>query len=226
MANEVSFTTPELLYGDDVTDIDGNIYTTILIGTQWWMVENLKTTKYRDGTLIPNVTDDVSWEGLSSGAYCDYDNDTANGATYGRLYNGYAIDDERNIAPEGWHVATGDDVWALLIYVAPISPNGGSGGKLKEAGFTHWVEPNAGATNSCAFTALPGGFRRVDPPQFMYLGEQGRWWASNSSGEENLEYFYMGYNHAMVRGSISGDSYPLWPPYNKSNGYSVRCVKD
>ena len=224
--DEVSFTTSEAIYGT-VTDIDGNTYTTIEIGDQVWMMENLKTTKYKDGTAIPNVTDDASWAGLSTGAYCDYDNDPANVGTYGRLYNGYAVDDSRNIAPSGWHVATGDDVDALLDYVGGGSMNDVSGGKLKEAGSVHWWSPN-NANNSSGFTALPGGFRAVDPTGFGNLGIQGRFWASNPSGTGNLHYFWMRYNHAVVMGSLTGDFYPTSPtnPYDKRNGYAVRCVKD
>ena len=225
--NEVSFTTPMAIYGT-VDDIDGNTYTTIEIGTQVWMMENLKTTKYRNGTSIPNVTDDGTWEGLSSGAYCSYDNDPANGDTYGRLYNGYAVVDSRNIAPAGWHVATRDEVQALLDHVgekAKWAP------KLKEAGTEHWNSPNWGADNSSVFTALPGGFRmeylNTETFEFNNLGDQGRWWASDPSGGEDLDYFYM-WNSALNVMGLTGDSYPPWQyqPYDKSNGYSVRCVKD
>ena len=225
---ELSFTTSEAIYGT-VTDIDGNTYTTIEIGTQVWMIENLKTTKYRDGTLIPNVTDAADWADLSTGAYCDYDNDPDNSDTYGRLYNGYAVDDSRNIAPEGWHVATGDDVQTLIHYVSGTNPiMNGTGARLKEVGTDHWQSPNTYADNSSAFTALPGGFRMVLPTAFEYLETQGRWWTSDPSGEGNLKYYWMGYNHDRFMGSFSGDSYPSWPnePYNKSNGYSVRCVQD
>ena len=225
--NEVSFTTSEAIYGT-VDDIDDNTYTTIEIGTQVWMMENLKTTAYRDGTPIPEVTDDVLWAGLGAGAYCDYDNDGSYVGTYGRLYNGYAVDDSRNIAPLGWHVATGDDVDALLDYVGGGSMNDVSGGKLKEAGTGHWWSPNNGANNSSGFTALPGGFRAVDPTGFGNLGIQGRFWASDPSGAGNLDYYWMRYNHAVVMGSLTGDFYPTSPtnPYDKRNGYSVRCVQD
>jgi uncharacterized protein (TIGR02145 family) len=228
--NDVSFTTSLPIYST-VTDIDGNIYTTIEIGTQVWMMENLKTSKYRDGTLIPNVTDDVLWAGLSDGAYSNYNNDVANVITYGRLYNGYAVDDSRNIAPEGWHVATGDEVQALLDHVgeaAKWAP------KLKEAGTTHWNDPNTGADNSSGFTALPGGFRmeyvNTETFEFNTLRDQGRWWASDPSGAGSLDYFYMSHSAINVLGSLTGDSYPPWPinyePFDKRNGYSVRCVKD
>jgi uncharacterized protein (TIGR02145 family) len=96
-----------------VTDIDGNVYQTVTIGAQVWMAENLKVTHYRNGDPIPNVTDTAAWEGLSTGAYCEYDNDINNVATYGRLYNWYAVDDSRGLAPEGWHVPS-DDEWKQL----------------------------------------------------------------------------------------------------------------
>lgn len=226
--DELSFTTTEVIYGT-VTDIDGNTYTTIKIGTQEWMMENLKTTTYQDGTPILNVSDDVSWEALGSGAYCNYNNDVAYVVNYGRLYNGYAVEDPRNIAPEGWHVATGDDVRELTQFVRGSNPlNNDTGSRLKEVGLDHWLSPNAYSDNSSGFTALPGGFRRVPSPEFSHLTRQGRWWASNSSGGENLEYFYMSYNHDRFMGSLSGDVYPSIPsdPYHRNNGYSVRCVKD
>lgn len=225
---EKSFTTSEAIYGT-VTDIDGNTYTTIEIGTQVWMMENLRTTTYRDGTPIPNVTDDSEWAGLSSGAYCNYANDGANGYTYGRLYNGYAVDDSRNIAPEGWHVATGDEVSTLIHFVSGTNPiMNGTGARLKEVGTDHWQSPNPYADNSSAFTALPGGFRMVLPTtEFMFLGNRGIWWATGTwggAGEKN--YFYMRHDSHMFYGSQSGDVYPRTPTYNLGNGYSVRCVKD
>ena len=225
---EESFTTPEAIYGT-VTDIDGNTYTTIEIGDQVWMMENLKTTKYKDGTAIPNVTDDVSWAGLSTGAYCDYDNDPDNSDTYGRLYNGYAVDDPRNIAPEGWHVATGDDVYTLIHYVSGTNPiMNGTGARLKEVGTDHWQSPNAYADNSSVFTALPGGFRMVLPTTvFMHLGSKGIWWATGTwggAGEKN--YFYMRHDSHMFYGSGIGEIYPRTPTYDLGNGYSVRCVQD
>ena len=108
-----------------VTDIDGNLYYTVKIGEQWWMLENLRVTHYRNGDAIPNVTDDAEWEGLSTGAYCDYDNDPANVATYGRLYNWYAVGDSRNIAPAGWHVPSDDEWQTLVDYLGGSSVAGG-----------------------------------------------------------------------------------------------------
>ena len=225
--NEISFTTPEAIY-DIAVDNNGNTFNTIEIGTKVWMLENLNSTKYRDGTDIDNVTDAVEWAETTDGAYCNYDNNAANTATYGRLYNGYAVEDSRNIAPDGWHVATKDEVIALLDYVGG---NEKWGGKLKEAGFEHWNSPNMGADNSSAYTALPGGFRMeygsTETFQFNYLRYQGRWWATGPAGDVSLHNFYMGYNFDNVMG-IKYDAYPPWQykPMDRNNGYSVRCVKD
>ena len=228
--NEVSFTTPEAIYGA-VTDIDGNIYATIQIGTQVWMMENLKTSKYRDGTLIPNVTDDVLWAGLSSGAYCNYNNNVNNVAAYGRLYNWFAVDDAHNIAPAGWHVPTKAELQTLVDYV------GGSnvaGGKLKEKGYVHWDSgpySEGPGNNSSGFTAFPGGYRYIGTISTIFSGKTTRgnlWTASTSSGTNNAAYIYLQSSTARVMGSIGG--YTViggeTSPLDKRMGYSVRCVKD
>jgi uncharacterized protein (TIGR02145 family) len=132
-----------------VTDIDGNVYQTVTIGTQVWMKENLKVTHYRNGEAIPNVTDGNVWGALTTGAYCEYNNDVNNVATYGRLYISYAVADNRNIAPTGWHVPS-DAEWKQLEMTLGMSQAQADsvgwhgapvGGKLKEAGTTHWLAP-------------------------------------------------------------------------------------
>jgi len=167
-----------------VTDIDGNVYKTVKIGNQWWMAENLKVTRYRNGDPIPNITDNHTWVDLSTGAYCNYNNDISNVATYGRLYNWYAVDESRNIAPAGWHVPT-DDEWKQLEIYLGMSPTEADethwrgtdeGGKLKETGTTHWYSPNTGATNESGFTALPGGYRVSGG--FSSLGFGAYFWSS------------------------------------------------
>jgi uncharacterized protein (TIGR02145 family) len=145
-SSELSFLTLEeggsiifnstLTYGS-VTDIDGNVYKTIQIGTQTWMAENLKSTKYRNGDAILNM----------------YNNDIATKSPYGAFYDENAVVDNRNIAPAGWHVCTENDVLTLVNYLGGYSV---AGGKLKETGITHWRSPNTGATNETGFTALPG----------------------------------------------------------------------
>jgi uncharacterized protein (TIGR02145 family) len=202
--------------GNTVTDIDGNVYHTIIIGTQTWLVENLKSTKYRNGDSIPNILDNTTWDNLTTGAYCDYENNPINAAT-GRLYNWYAVNDGRNIAPLGWHVPS-DGEWTTLInYLGGASV---AGGKLKEAGTSHWTTPNQGATNSSGFTAIAVGFRFNDNDglglRYGGVNNHTKYW---SVTQENTE-------KAWTRGldfylsAIQRDSYRM------NNGYSVRCIKD
>ena len=139
----------------DCTDGDGNHYSVVQIGTQIWMGENLKTTKYNDGTSIPNVIDKVAWSNLTTPGYCWYNNDVANEITYGALYNWHAVNSNK-LAPLGWHIPTDTDWTTLTDY---LGGNNIAGGKLKDAGNTHYLSPNTGATNSSGFTALPGGYR-------------------------------------------------------------------
>jgi len=169
---------PNLTYGT-MTDQDGNVYKTIVIGTQTWMAENLRTTKYRDGSAIPVVTSNTAWAALSTGAYCNYNN-TANNdtiATFGRLYNWYAATDTRNIAPTGWHIPT-DAEWTTLT--TTLLGESVAGGKLKEAGTIHWTSPNTSADNSSGFTALPSGYCYYYDGSFGYLGYYGYWWSSTA----------------------------------------------
>jgi uncharacterized protein (TIGR02145 family) len=179
-----------------VIDIDGNVYKTITLGTQTWMAENLRTTHYQNGDTIPNVrgaTDPSLWGNLTTGAYCAYNN-TGNLdsiATFGLLYNGYAITDSRNIAPEGWHVATDADWDTLETFVAAGDAitdaygNGVAGGRLKEAGTLHFGPANH-ADNSSGFTALPGGERSTSYNEATYsskfeeLGHFSLYWSSSS----------------------------------------------
>jgi uncharacterized protein (TIGR02145 family) len=209
-------------YGDEVsfgttgtvTDIDGNVYQTVKIGDQWWMAENLKVTHYRNGDTIPNVTDPSAWNVLTTGAYCAYDNNIANVAVYGRLYNWFAVDDSRNMAPAGWHVPT-DAEWQTLVDY--LGGGAVAGGKMKEAGTAHWANPNTGATNESGFTGLPGGGRGGNGP-YSGLGNGAGFWTSteneyisDAAWNRNLTY-----NHPEVIHDYSG----------KKSGVSVRCVKD
>jgi uncharacterized protein (TIGR02145 family) len=190
-----------------VTDIEGNVYKTIQIGTQTWMAENLKTTKYRNGDPITNVTAIMDWNDLTTGAYCWYNNDISNKATYGALYNWYAVTDSRNIAPSGWHVPTNDEMHTLMNYLGGLVAEGG---KLKETGTTHWASPNNGASNETGFTALPGG--GLLATSFDGIEFSGRWWFSTQ---------YLSYSYLYMS---SVDGYLLIA--SGGNGFSVRCVKD
>jgi len=202
-----------ILPANTVTDIDGNVYHTVTIGTQMWMVENLKTTKYRNGDPIPNITNDVAWDTITIGVYCNYNNDTINSTTYGRLYNWYAVNDSRYIAPAGWHVPT-DTEWSILTtYLGGESI---AGGKLKEAGTTHWQSPNTGATNEVGFNALPGGLRNLS--MFEAIGNIGTWWSSTEGSSNYAWSRYMYDFYSKVARGTNG-SY-------KQLGHSVRCIKD
>ncbi|MDD3077558.1 MAG: FISUMP domain-containing protein [Paludibacter sp.] len=192
-----------------VTDIDGNVYHTVTIGTQTWMVENLKTTHYRNGDEIPNVTSTSTWISLTSGAWCTYNNVVENAEIYGNLYNWYAVNDSRNIAPEGWHVPTSEE-WTILS--SYLSTN--VGGKMKQEGTTYWQSPNTNATNSSGFTGLPGGYL-YRTGSFMYINRSGNWWTSTGSGS-----FANGTALTYSDGNLNryGD-YVV-------NGFSIRCIKD
>ncbi len=193
-----------------VTDIDGNVYRIVTIGFQVWMVENLKVMHYRNGDAIPNVTDGPTWAGLTTGAYCEYDNDVNNVATYGRLYNLLAVNDSRNIAPAGWHVASTPEWQQLVTYLGSWAI---AGGKMKEAGTAHWQSPNTGATNESGFSALPGGLRGYG--SYALIGSFAYFWSSEGLG-------YVGYWYLRSDDSVA------YGPYTTSEvwGLSVRCVKD
>jgi uncharacterized protein (TIGR02145 family) len=198
---------------DTVTDIDGNVYTTVTIGTQVWMVENLKTTKYRNGDPIPNVPDSPNnpWYNLTTGAYCWNNNDAASyKATYGALYNYYAVTDSRNLAPAGWHIPTGNEWGTLITYIGGSH----SGGKIRETGSSHWWYANAGATNETGFTALPGGLAGGNG--FASPGGAGMWWSTTSDGPGSAQFTEV----------YATDNYVGLLSESMFNGLSVRCLRD
>jgi len=202
----------QIVTGIKVKDIDGNIYGTVTIGTQTWMVENLKTTSYNDGTTIPLVTDNTVWSNSTTPAYCWYNNDEATyGNTYGALYNWYVVE-TGNVCPTGWHVPT-DAEWTILTdYLGGTSV---AGGKLKDTGTTHWTSPNTGATNETGFTALPGGCRGSGG-SFDDVGRFGYWWSSTEISSTNAWFRVVNYLFATIVRSN----------YNKEFGFSVRCLRD
>ena len=211
--DEVSFTTVGLSTpGDGVTDIDGNFYTSIILGTQEWMAENLKTTKYANGDPIDNITDETIWYSIDTGAWCWYDNDNQWENPYGKLYNWFAVDDPRNLCPTGWHVPT-DSEWTILTDF--LGGEDVAGGKMKEPGTLHWLEPNYGATNTSGFTGLPGGYCF---PAWSMFG-QGIWW---SSSEDEYYPLLNAHNRALSFDDIGIYNQVM----EKINGYSIRCLKD
>lgn len=195
-----------------VKDYDGNIYKAVKIGSQVWMAENLNTTKYRNGDEIPNITDNTSWSGLTSGAYCDYNNTPANSNVYGRLYNYYSIVDSRGLCPSGWHVPS-DSEWEVLFNT--LGGNAVAGGKLKEVGTLHWSSPNSFATNESGFNAIPTG-QRNSLGVFESMGIYANFWTSTSATSTNAYMRGLGYNYGNI----------YYNNYIKQHGLSVRCVKD
>jgi uncharacterized protein (TIGR02145 family) len=182
----------------------------VTIGTQKWSLYNLDVTTYRNGDTIPQVTDTAAWAGLTSGAWCYYNNDSSNGNTYGKLYNWFAVNDSRGLAPEGWHIPTDSEWTTLITYLGGTSV---AGGAIKTT--TGWNSPNTGATNSSGFTGLPGGYRLFDG-SFLSIQSAGIWWASNQSSSTN-SYF--------VQASSSNASL-LSSNYDKNGGLSIRLIKD
>ncbi|MBN2858121.1 MAG: fibrobacter succinogenes major paralogous domain-containing protein [Candidatus Delongbacteria bacterium] len=197
-----------------VTDIDGNVYPTIGIGSQIWMAENLKVTHFRNGEEIPEVSDYNEWKNLTGAGRRSYNNDQLISSVYGSLFNWYAVKDSRLIAPEGWHVPT-DDEWDILINW--VGGEDSAGVKLKETGFDHWSYPNEGAANETGFTALPGGWR-INMGNFYNINTEGYWWASTN------EYLPSSFAHAvcLYNDSLKSDGLAVI----KQFGLSVRCVKD
>ncbi len=199
-----------------VTDIDGNVYHTIKIGTQMWMVENLKTTKYNDGTAIPFVTGITPWSTLTTPGFCWYDNNAANKSVSGALYNWYAVNTGK-LAPSGWHVPTDAELTVLTDFLGGESV---AGGKMKTVGIIEdgtglWYSPNVSATNESGFSAVPGGLRK-NTGEFQYIGILCSIWSSSVSFE--VLSFYR-----LLRNDV-GNIYQH--NNNKGGGMSVRCIRD
>ena len=205
-------------YGQEVT-----------IGTQIWQTTNLDVTTYSDGTPIPQVTDPTTWANLRTGAWCYYNNDSANGAIYGKLYNWYAVAGIHDInpstpnkilAPQGWHIPTNAEWTVLTDFLGGESV---AGGKMKStgtilAGTGLWESPNTSATNESGFTGLPAGFRSNADGSFDYIGNSGIWWSSSESNAfpANAWNRYLEYNNGNA-----GIFY-----FSKASGFSVRCLSD
>jgi len=201
----------------------------VTIGTQIWSTTNLDVTTYRDGTPIPQVTDPTAWAALTTGAWCYYANNAANGTTYGKMYNWYAVsgihDNDPNtpnktLAPLGWHIPS-DTEWSTLINNLDPTANGGqvypniAGGKMKSTGTTLWVSPNTGATNISGFTGLPGGTFGGNNT-FYGINTNGNWWSSSEINGSEAWYRYINYDNTNAARHFA----------NKTFGHSVRCVRD
>ena len=203
-------------YGAGATDIDGNTYQSVIIGNQEWMVENLRTSKYSDGTSIPNVTDDTQWNSLITGGWCHYDNDNQYDTIYGKLYNWYAVETSK-LCPTGWHVPT-DSEWTVLTdYLSANGHNGVEGIALKaKSGWEYKGEPYGNGTDDYGWLGVPGGYRFY-AGYFNAIGSSGSWW---SSSQFNFPYY------AWNRGLSFSSGYVFRDDDNKANGFSVRCLRD
>jgi uncharacterized protein (TIGR02145 family) len=208
--NELSFTTPKITTGS-VNDVDGNTYKTVTIGTQIWMAENLKTTKYNDNTSLPLVIDNTEWTHIITPGYCWYNNNASTyKATYGALYNWYAVNTKK-LCPSGWHVPTYAQ-WAIMATY--LGGENVAADKLKEASEAHWIRPNAGVTNETGFTALPSGGRINGT--FEGIGVACGWWSATEYDVVNARCLL-----------IDDDNVYLFDAdVDKSQGFSVRCIKD
>jgi uncharacterized protein (TIGR02145 family) len=212
-----------------IKDADGNTYNTIKINNQVWTVENLKTTKYNDGTAIPNVKENSEWEKLTTGAYCNYDNDESKADTYGRLYNWYAVNTGK-LAPVGWHVPT-DAEWTIMEnyliangynYDFTIAENRIAKSLCAKTNWTSSTEVGAPGTapennNSSGFSALPGGIRFMSG-KFDFIGTDCRWWSSTPNNTNGAYYRILYYKFIdLGRENLNG---------LRECGFSVRLVKD
>ena len=205
-------------YAQNLSDIDGNTYKTVKIGSQIWMAENLKTAKYNDGSYISNVTDNNLWGNLSSGAWCYYNNSDSLGKIYGKMYNWYVVSafssENKNVCPVGWHVPSNSDWTILSDFLGGTTNNLTS--KIKEYGVSHWNSPNVDATNTSLFTALPGGYYynwgdySGNKYTFYGLGAECGWWS-------NQENWIFNIGNAILENGGSA---------NKNAGRSIRCLKD
>jgi uncharacterized protein (TIGR02145 family) len=227
LATAISLLFAVVILADTVTDIDGNVYQTVVIGNQVWMAENLKVTHYSNGDSIPIViVDSASWTGLTTGAACAFNNDENNVSTYGRMYNWFAGADPRNLAPTGWHVPTDSDWVQLELFLGmpadrvwDMGNRGGSpvGAKLKEVGSVHWNCPNSGTTNETGFTALPGGVLD-NRPVFNSYRMDALFWTSTQFTLSPTAGWARSMTCNLV--SIARD------PFGRDYGASVRCIRN
>ena len=211
--NEISFTTSFPRCAIQILPVNVKQYGSVRIGSQCWMNENLVVSKYKNGDPIPQVTDPTEWSTTTTGAWCYYNNDPANEAVYGKLYNWFAVNDPRGLAPEGWHIPS-DAEWDTLISF--LGGENVAGGKMKEVGTEHWSIPNLEADNSSGFMALPGGQRVFGGGVFLYIDESGSWWSSTEESPSAAYIRYLSYNDGVAPKDFGGKRY----------GFSVRCIFD
>lgn len=203
-----TFTT--LKVAASVTDIDGNIYPTVTIGSQVWMKENLKVSRFKNGDPVNNLSDS-QWQSATTGAYGVYANSADNNNTYGKLYNQYAVADPRGLCPAGWHVPSSAELSELIGFLGGDTI---AGGKMKAVS-SLWISPNVGATNASGFTGLPGGYRSSNGA-YNDMGRQGYWWSSTDLS--SIQSWYRDLNCKNTKAAYG--------VFFKNQGLSVRCVQD
>ncbi len=191
---------------------DAASYKTVTIGTQVWMTENLRATKFSNGDDIPNLIESNQWSSAFQPAYCKYENSDSLAGIFGNLYNRHVITDSRGICPTGWHVPTQAE-WETLI--ENLGGENIAGGKMKEMGFTNWNEPNVAATNESGFTGIGSGIR-IEAGEFRYLKTYAAFWANRN--DENSAYKYCGLSHNYERCGLGS--------YGANTGISIRCIKN
>lgn len=213
-----------IIFTPPLTDIEGNLYSTVTIGEQVWIRENLKTTKFNDNTDIPFVTDNVTWINLYTPACSWYNNNNSfNDNNYGVLYNWFAVNTGK-LCPVGWHVPN-EDEWTILVQY--LGGEYKAGGKLKEQGTNHWIDPNLGASDIYGFTALPGGFRTgLNPGSSRAMGYVGRWWVSTESANPWWASLDSVLRWARCSTIFFDGPVVVMGMGLKTNGYSIRCMKD
>jgi len=199
--------------GQTVSDIDGNVYNTVSIGNQVWLGENLKVTKYNNQDPISLVLDDTQWSTETQAAYCYYQGDISNTNNYGNLYNWYVVNNSKNVCPTGYHVPSITE-WEELITF--LGGNAVAGGKLKEIGFAHWLDPNTGADNSSGFTLLPSGWRAHNNGFYESLSYMAYVWSSTSVDASSSSIILAGYDSPACYTSDS----------HIRTGLPIRCLKD
>jgi uncharacterized protein (TIGR02145 family) len=194
----------------------------VIIGEQTWMVKNLDVATYRNGDPIPNITNEAEWKKLTSGAYCYYKNDSATyAAIYGKLYNWFAVNDPRGLAPKGWHVPSDAEWTTIENYLGGKEV---AGGKMKEIGTIHWTTPNTDATNISGFTGLSGGSRTKDGTFDLVPNYSGFWWSTTNTNlgiaKANPNYYAkyrrLNYNDGILSSNTINTTY----------GFYVRCLMD
>ncbi|HPT14773.1 MAG TPA: fibrobacter succinogenes major paralogous domain-containing protein [Bacteroidales bacterium] len=212
---DISFPTT----GETVIDVDGNVYQTVVIGNQKWLLENLKVTHYRNGDEIPNVTDGPEWMSLSTGAYCWYDNNITYKDLYGALYNWYTVVDSRQLCPDGWHVPGSDEFQTIVDLFGGYELAGGALKSTRTDPDPHprWDLPNEGATNESGFTGLPAGRRTGSTTyNFSHLGKNHKVWSTTQTDADHANYLKLDYG--VIYGNVAEEG--------KRYGHSVRCIED